>query len=749
MGTRANPAQAWRFGVFEVDARNKELRRSGTAVKIREQSFSILVFLLEHAGELVTREDLRRVLWPSDTFVDFDHSLNTAVMKLREALGDSADTPLYIETIPKRGYRFIAPLSQAVNVRDEPARGKGAADSDSVSPPVAPSDDGVASPRQLAEELSPAPPKSKQSTSDRVWLKIGAGIFAIAVIVLAAVVGYRLHRPQRPQEQQALTAVPFTALSGRAISPAFSPDGSRIAFAWNGDPKGGAKGLDLYVKAIGSETLLRLTQHPSEWISPTWSPDGTQIAFHRVAGDDTGIYVVPALGGPERRLRSTQLPWRGFVNIPFSTISWSPDGKWIAFNDVMREAESARIVLLSTETLETRQIPVNPECMGEGLPSFSHSGRYLAYWCSLNGGDEATLSFVQLPDGKPRTIASFQAWPTGLTWSADDRRLICSFWESSYELGEVTVANGARKRLTFLGAAAQPSVSAKGDKLTFSATYISSNIWRKDLLHAAFPGVGLVPSSRGQFDAQYSPDGKRIAFASLRSGVLGVWVSNDDGSSLVQISNPAQPSGSPQWSPDGSKIAFDSRPLDSWEIYVADISEGIPRKLVTSISSLLRPHWSRDGKWIYFRSQDPGRMGLYRCPASGGDAIAISKDIDGFSPQESFDGKTIFFANHESKPTLKKVLSPGQPATESEVDGLPRVNDSSLWTVAPGGIYFVPADASRSIRYFDFATRQIHRVLEVDRAFVSGLSVSSDSRWLLYSQIGDVNSDIMLVDHFR
>ena len=125
---------------------------------------------------------------------------------------------------------------------------------------------------------------------------------------LGGVVVYRWYRPQRPQEQAALTAVPFTALPGEATSPAFSPDGSRIAFAWNGDPKGGAKGFDLYVKAIGSETLLRLTQHPSEWISPAWSPDGTQIAFHRMAGADTGIYVVPALGGPERKLRSTRMP---------------------------------------------------------------------------------------------------------------------------------------------------------------------------------------------------------------------------------------------------------------------------------------------------------------------------------------------------------------------------------------------------------------------------------------------------------
>src|SRR5882757_11285019 len=107
----ANTTRVWRFGVFEVDAADGELRRGGKPVKMREQSFRILVFLLEHSGEIVTRESLRGVLWPSDTFVDFDHSLNTAVMKLRDALGDSADTPLYIETLPKRGYRFIAPMT--------------------------------------------------------------------------------------------------------------------------------------------------------------------------------------------------------------------------------------------------------------------------------------------------------------------------------------------------------------------------------------------------------------------------------------------------------------------------------------------------------------------------------------------------------------------------------------------------------------------------------------------------------------
>jgi len=127
----ANTTLVWRFGLFEVDAADGELRRGSKPVKMQEQCFRILVFLLEHSGEIVTRESLRGVLWPSDTFVDFDHSLNTAVMKLRDGLGDSADTPLYIETLPKRGYRFIAPMTviekEARSISPVPSSGPGSA----------------------------------------------------------------------------------------------------------------------------------------------------------------------------------------------------------------------------------------------------------------------------------------------------------------------------------------------------------------------------------------------------------------------------------------------------------------------------------------------------------------------------------------------------------------------------------------------------------------------------------------------
>jgi Tol biopolymer transport system component/DNA-binding winged helix-turn-helix (wHTH) protein len=705
-----------RFGTFEVDLPAGEVRKGGVKLKLTGQPFQVLAILLEHPKQVVTREELQKRLWP-DTFVDVDRGLNTAINRIREVLGDSAENPRFVETLPRRGYRFIGELE----------------------PPVLPVKEPVAE-----QVVTVAPDRGWPSRQQ--WLKIAAGALAIAVVTLATVVAYRWHRPQPPQGQDALTAVPFTALPGQETAPAFSPDGSRIAFAWDGDPAPWIKGFDLYVKAIGSETLLRLTRHPSGWISPAWSPDGTQIAFHRIAGADTGIYVVPALGGPERKLRSTRM--HGTLG-PMSMISWSPDGKWIAFNNVPGD-EHAMISLLSTETLETERLPNGANCLEQAQPAFSHSGDHLAYWCYRTLG-EAGLYSLPLPDGKPKMIGPLRAiaWPNGLTWSADDEKLIFSHWNTrSLQLGEVTVATGSVKRLPLEGSAWLPTVSSKGDQLAYSSVSFGSNIWRRDLLHPDAQPVELIPSSRGQFDAQYSPDGKRIVFASIRSGRPGVWISNDDGSNLVQLSNPNHESGSPQWSPDGSKIAFDSIPHDRWEIYVADVAERKPRKLITNISDVIRPHWSRDGRWIYFRSNQPGERGVYRCPASGGNAVLLSKDVDGFSPQESFDGKTVYFASHEDNSTLKKTALSGQPATESEVDGLPRLRASKLWTFSSGGIYFVPAEAPRSVRYFDLASKQTRQIFEADENLDRSLSVSPDGRWILYTQ-EDMNSDIMLVDHFQ
>jgi DNA-binding winged helix-turn-helix (wHTH) protein len=142
MAVPQNNRRVARFGVFELDLSAGELRKSGAKLRLQEQPFQVLALLLERAGEVVTREELRQKLWPSDTFVDFDHSLNTAINKVREALGDSASSPRYVETLARRGYRFIAPV-QASGISEAPAASlkvqapTAAVSSDSSSSPVA------------------------------------------------------------------------------------------------------------------------------------------------------------------------------------------------------------------------------------------------------------------------------------------------------------------------------------------------------------------------------------------------------------------------------------------------------------------------------------------------------------------------------------------------------------------------------------------------------------------------------------
>jgi Tol biopolymer transport system component/DNA-binding winged helix-turn-helix (wHTH) protein len=690
------------FAAFEVDLRAGEVRKSGIKLKLSGQPFQVLTILLERPGDVVTRDDLQKRLWP-DTFVDVDHNLNTSINKIREALGDSAESPRFVETLPRRGYRFIGEITQRL--------------------PAVP---------ELNENTKPRPARAKTA-----WILVGA------VCTLAALFTYLRLRPHLESETVPLTPLPFTALPGVETAPAFSPDGSRIAFAWNGDTAPGAKGFDLYVKALGSETLVRLTQHPSEFISPAWSPDGTQIAFHRLSGSNTGIYLVPALGGPERRLRSTRVPFE--VAVP---ISWSPDGKWIAFSDISPGELHPRVSLLSIETLESRQIPHAPKCVAESLPAFSHSGKELAYEC-LHTWDEFGIYSVAPPAGTPKLIAIHPEFPVGIVWSTDDKRLFFSESKSANEirLNEITLADGSLHQLPWAQNASFPTISPRSEKLAYSASSDNINIWRKDLLHPSSPAVKLLSSTREQWAPQYSPDGKHIAFESDRAGAPGVWVSDAEGGTLMRLSNFKGDTGIPYWSPDASKIVFDSHSFSRHEVYVVDVSEGIPRKVVTNVPSMSWPSWSHDGRWIYFTSDATTGQRIYRCPAAGGDAVALSSQ-PAVGPLESFDGRRIFFASRPSKPMLE-TISAERPGSESPLDGMPRLLRADLRAIAAGGIYFVPADAPRSLRYFDFSTRKISQVFEVQKDFEVGLSVSPDGRWILYSQVDEENRDIMLVDHFR
>jgi Tol biopolymer transport system component/DNA-binding winged helix-turn-helix (wHTH) protein len=700
-----------RFGSFTVDQENQELLKNEIRLRIPGQALRVLTELLDRPGVLVTREELRKSLWPSDTFVDFDHGLNAAVNRLRDVLGDAADKPRYIETLPRRGYRFIGEITET---------------SHNGTLPVAPTQD--SNPSNRGETYA--------SPSGRF---VVIGILCAGAILGLAAFGIARWR-SRHADVPRFTALPFTSLPGDEVAPAFSPDGSRIAFAWDGGPAGG-KGLDLYVKAIGSETQLRLTQHPSGWLSPAWSPDGTQIAFHRLAGSESGVYVVPALGGPERKLTSTRMPYNVGAGI-----SWSPDGKWIAFgNQSPNDPPTDHMFLVSVETLEVRPLPYEASCWAEANPAFSHDGKRI-FFCCVHSASSIEIYSMPASGGASTAVLPPQKLIMGFALSGDDSRIVFSH-DFGLKLSMLTISDHSVRRIESPDWAFWPAISPNGDKLAYSAEFQSVSIWRRDLLHPEIPAIPFIPSTRPQNYPRYSPDGKHIAFESKRGGPWALWVSDTDGGNLAQMSKDVWGSSGPRWSPDGKKIAFDTAWTTPSAIYIVDIDEGVPRKLHADVDDIKLPAWSRNGKWLYFTADVSRGHKIYRIPAEGGKAEQLPSGL-ALCPAESSDGAYLYFASRELNFELEK-MELASLKQEIRKEAIPRVVVWHLWEVAPGGIYFVPSDSPHSMQYFDLTSHRVKEMFTLDKGFHDGFSVSPDGRYMLYSQLDQENSDIMLMNKYH
>ena len=272
------------FDQFEMDLRSGELRKSGRKIRLQPKPFQLLALLLEHPGEVVTREEVRGKLWPDGTHVDFDHGLGTALNKIREALGDSAENPRFVETLPRRGYRFIGSI------------------------------------REPAAEITETHAQTAGTVREIEGSRRKAALWLLALALTVFVIAYVWLNQRSHAAGLALRPVPFTAYTGLEVAPSFSPDGSRIAFSWTEDKRLPSDGYDLYVKSVGDENPVRFTTSPSRWISSAWSPDGASIAIHRVTNAGSGIYLVPSRGGPEQKLRVTYA-----ANSQDAAISWSPD----------------------------------------------------------------------------------------------------------------------------------------------------------------------------------------------------------------------------------------------------------------------------------------------------------------------------------------------------------------------------------------------------------------------------------------
>jgi Tol biopolymer transport system component/DNA-binding winged helix-turn-helix (wHTH) protein len=710
MADRAEVSGSIRFAPFELVLEPEELRRNGIRVKVSGQALQVLIVLASEPGRLVTREHLHKVLWPTTSFGDFEHGLNAAVNRLREILGDSAVNPKYIETIPRQGYRFIA----AIEVEDEQV---------APLPPIA----------------STEPLRQPAKLPFRKWW-IALAVAACILIGLAYLpLKTRLEEASRLLEMQRLTAVPLTSLPGNVVSPAFSPDGSEVAFGWDGETNGA--GYDLYVKVIGSENPLRITRHPSEKLSIAWSPDGRAIASSRVSKDGaSGIFLVPPTGGPERKIYSrSSTYWFG------NELSWSSDGKYLAFTDHPENSyQSIILYLLSMSTLKV--MPVKTDCRDAALPSFSPKGELLAWVCS-DAVSSTSLRLLHLGDGSVTEILKGHEMIGGIAWSRDGNNILYSSFGSLWELA-LTHPERAQK-LAIGHDVSDVTVSSSGHRLVYVQGSTNTNIWQLDLQGSRAQAHKLIVSSAEQESPSISPDGRRIAFESNRNGALEIWVCDVDGSNALQLTSFGVVTGTPRWSPDGGLIAFDSGFGGESNLYTVDPAGGVPAKLNIDVSDNSMPSWAPDGKWIYFTQGDAsGEPSVWRVPSRGGHAVQLAS-APAATALASPDGQYVYFFR---KKKLWRMMPDG--SSPEEVQGMPELSFQGIeWFPSKAGIYFMSHENGKAtIELYDPRTQKIRPIFSLEKSppyWIGAMPVSPDGKWMLFPQVDGHSSNLMMVENIQ
>jgi Tol biopolymer transport system component/DNA-binding winged helix-turn-helix (wHTH) protein len=583
------------FGTFEVDLRSGELRKHGLKVKIQEQPLQVLAMLLEHPGQIITREDLRKKLWPADTFVDFEHGLNAAINKLRETLGDSAENPRFVETLHRRGYRFITPV-EIMGAQD-------------AAPAVAP----VSSPAIPVAAMSPSPvgelplPSAAAETAQLqqavphrkrwIWV-LGA---SIGLIVASAVFTYVVTRPLA--HPKVLGYVQITN-DGR-MKDGIVTDGSRLYFTATsaGPPaiyevsaNGGEavpfapafrdatvadispKGDELLVVtdlltgrgpmwtlSLPGASIRRIGDlHAGAWYlaaGATWSPDGKTIAY--VDSDD--VYTADSDGSHSRKLMS----FAGTSRLAYR-IRWSPDGNVLRFS--LADAQKGLSIweVAPDGSNPHRLIPEgtapDQSCCGNWTPD----GKYFVF-----SGDESL-------------------------WAIREER----GWFRRSRGKPVKLTNGP---MSFLW----PAASKDGKKL-----FAIGRLGRGELVRYDAKKQGLFPYLSGisAEGISFSRDRAWVAYVMYPEGML--WRSRVDGSERLQLSFPPNFACLPHWSPNGKQIAFVVRSANTYKLNLISADGGSAEELLPDY--IEEASWLPDGQsllfgrnppWVNSTSKDP--IGIY------------------------------------------------------------------------------------------------------------------------------------------
>jgi Tol biopolymer transport system component/DNA-binding winged helix-turn-helix (wHTH) protein len=536
----------YRFGNFELNVQSGELRRNGAKLRLQDQPFLVLRKLLESAGTVVAREDIHAALWPADTFVDFDTSLNTAIKRLREVLGDSADNPVFIETVPRRGYRFLAPVQVIQN--------------------------GGHAPVQFAADRLPTPFARLRSRLIVAGL-FGAVVVAGLVLLVRSPVAVprvldstqitfdemgkgnlhlhdgRIYFNEQASDRVTLLEVPAVGGTPALLSSSYpglflvdvSADGAKLLVAPAEEKKGQ---FPLKIMDLPSGSLQSVDGIVCD--DAAWAPGG-KIIFAR----DQDVFLSNADGSNQRKILS--------ASDAVFHMRFSPDGARLRFSVGPRTASQSTIWESQASGAGLHQILTElvdypDRCCGEWSPD----GRY--------------YFFETLRDGQSRI------------WALPERH---SFWTRSPPPVPLTTVPPN----FYMG-----MPSADGKKLFVTAAEPRAELERYDASSRQFVPF-LSGISAG--DVEGSRDGHMLSYVRYPEQTL--WRSKADGSEAAQLTGPSLRATLSHWSPDGSRIAFSgSRPGRPWNIFLVPAAGGPADQMTSGAVSDLDPTWSPDGSTIAY-----------------------------------------------------------------------------------------------------------------------------------------------------
>lgn len=702
------------FAEFEVDPAWGTVRRNGFPIAIQEKPLQVLLALLEHPGSLVTREELCNRLWPGDDFGAFEDGLNTAVRKLRIALNDSTGTPQFIETVPKRGYRFIAPVTEVTSPMSEPV----------VSAAIAPQ-------ASVPQSLPQAPR----------WL-LAAGAMALVVSVVAFLVWRQPARSGEP-DPSPLRPVAVTSYPGNVEWPSFSPDGSEIAFQWD---HGKQEPFHIFTKRFAEDgPPHRVTSGPFPDMWPAWSPDGTTIAFERyVSPTQADLILVSAHGGQERKLGEFGLCMDRLGCTPV----WSPDGKWLIVPVV--SGSSVSLYRVSAKTGEASPIVAPKATMGYAFPTLSPDGKILLYveHPAFNSGTLWTVhvdSDLNTTDA-PRQIETGGRLVFRAIFTSDGKEiLVRELSSAAFRLRSDGTGSPQPVPISF-GYACDFGMALYQDRLAYVVQKGNANIWRLDLKTAETKPELLIASKFRDVFPQYSPNGHTIAFHTPRTEQsMNVWAADADGNNQRQVTHfRAGISGTAHWSPDGKTLSFDSNSSGIYQVYTIRLDGQDVRQMTHGAYSNFGSSWSRDGRWLYFTSKATGHQEIWKIPVTGGNPRQVTQDGGGIGT-ESIDGKTLFYC----KDDLNSLWS--RPLDGRTEELITRSIFRCSYAVARDGLYYTSfpgTDGKADLMLYRFSDKRSVRLMELGVPEY-GLDVSPDGRYLVFSKLDDPGSDLMMLEHFR